>query len=52
MPVKIILADYNPDRPRQFEAEKAQLLAVIGDHVADIQHIGSTAVPGLAPPSR
>jgi len=47
MPATIMIADYNPAWPDMFTAEKARLMAVIGDHVADIQHIGSTSVPGL-----
>lgn len=47
MPAKITIADYNPDWPDQFATEKAQLMAIVGDYVADIQHIGSTSVPGL-----
>jgi GrpB-like predicted nucleotidyltransferase (UPF0157 family) len=30
-----------------FEDEKARLMALVGEWVADIQHIGSTSVPGL-----
>ena len=31
-----------------FEVERARLYAALHPHVLDIQHIGSTAVPGLA----
>ena len=44
----IILADYDPAWPAQFEEERARLQAAIGEWAADIQHVGSTAVPGLA----
>jgi len=47
MPATITIADYNPAWPHQFATEQAQLMAVIGDHVADIEHIGSTSIPGL-----
>ncbi len=47
MPATITIADYDPTWPDLFAAEKARLMAIIGDHVADIQHIGSTSVPGL-----
>lgn len=30
-----------------FEAEKKIIASAIGDHVEDIQHVGSTAVPGM-----
>ncbi len=47
MATKITITDYNLTWPGLFAAEKVQLMAVISDHVADIQHIGSTSVPGL-----
>jgi GrpB-like predicted nucleotidyltransferase (UPF0157 family) len=39
---------WDPHWPRLFEAEKADLIAVLGEHFVAIEHIGSTAVPGLA----
>jgi len=47
MAAKITITIYNPDWPNLFADEKARLIAAIGDHVEDIQHIGSTSVPGL-----
>jgi GrpB-like predicted nucleotidyltransferase (UPF0157 family) len=47
MAAKITITEYDPAWPHLFAAEKARLMADIGDHVADIQHIGSTSVPGL-----
>ena len=44
----IRIADYDPDWPLKFQAEKARLLDVIEPYVAAIEHMGSTAVPGLA----
>src|SRR5260370_8243621 len=43
----IIIADYNPVWPVLFEEEKARILAVAGSYIQDIQHVGSTSVPGL-----
>src|SRR5216683_7406284 len=43
----IIIADYNPVWPVLFEEEKARILAVAGAYIEDIQHVGSTSVPGL-----
>jgi len=37
----------NPDWPRQFEAEAVLLKLVFGDLLAEIHHIGSTAIPGI-----
>ena len=48
MPQHITVVDYDPDWPRQFQAEAARIRAVLGDNCAAIYHIGSTAVPGLA----
>lgn len=44
----IIIVDYNVNWSIQYEQEKTQILNVLGDTVVDIQHIGSTSVPGLA----
>ncbi len=45
---KIIIKEYDPKWQSLFEAESTELMDAIGHYVADIQHIGSTAVPGLA----
>ena len=47
MTVKITIVDYNSAWPSMFKAEQTQLLALIGDYIVDIEHVGSTAVPGL-----
>ena len=44
----ILVADYDASWQFQYEQEKIQILEALGDTVADIQHIGSTSVPGLA----
>jgi GrpB-like predicted nucleotidyltransferase (UPF0157 family) len=41
------LVPYQVDWPRLFAVEKERLQVALGDHVLDIQHVGSTAVPGL-----
>lgn len=44
----IILKDYNTDYPSWYELEKEKLLGHFSDHtVVRINHIGSTAVPGI-----
>jgi GrpB-like predicted nucleotidyltransferase (UPF0157 family) len=45
---KIIIKQYDPKWQLLFETERDELMEAIGHYVADIQHIGSTAVPGLA----
>ncbi len=44
----IVIADYDPAWPARFEAEKARILGAIGAWAVAVEHIGSTAVPGLA----
>lgn len=46
---EIELVPANPDWPRRFAEEAARLRAIIpADLLIDLEHIGSTAVPGLA----
>jgi GrpB-like predicted nucleotidyltransferase (UPF0157 family) len=44
----ILLADYDPNWPAQFEREAARVRAVLGARVLRVEHVGSTSVPGLA----
>lgn len=41
------LVPYTTEWKRLFEQEKARLQAAIGDYVLDIQHVGSTSIPGM-----
>ncbi len=41
------LAPYETGWARLYEAERARLQAAVGEHVLDIQHVGSTAIPGI-----
>jgi len=41
------LVPYTAEWRRLFEEEKARLQAAIGQYVLDVQHVGSTAIPGL-----
>jgi GrpB-like predicted nucleotidyltransferase (UPF0157 family) len=45
--MKIFIAPYDPNWPIMFEQERARLAEVLDGHFVDIQHIGSTSVPGL-----
>lgn len=46
--MKLALSDYNTEWPVQFEKEKAFLLDRLGPWLhGTIEHVGSTAVPGL-----
>ena len=44
----IVIAEYDPAWPEMFEVEAAIIFAVTGNIVRRLEHIGSTAVPGLA----
>ena len=39
---------YDPDWPSLFEEESARIKAALGGEIVTIDHVGSTAVPGLA----
>jgi GrpB-like predicted nucleotidyltransferase (UPF0157 family) len=41
------LADYDPNWPQVFEQECELVGEALGDDVVEIQHIGSTSIPGL-----
>lgn len=47
-PVTIIVAGYDQDWPVQFASIRDRLRAALGPVALDIEHIGSTSVPGLA----
>ncbi len=44
----IAIVDYDPNWPALFEAERGRILSATGHLVVVIEHVGSTAVPGLA----
>jgi GrpB-like predicted nucleotidyltransferase (UPF0157 family) len=45
---KIRVVDYDPDWPRLFRREADRIRAVLGERVVQLEHVGSTSVPGLA----
>lgn len=47
-PQPLEIVEYNPRWPVLFARERDRLRAALGPLVLDIQHIGSTSVPGLA----
>lgn len=47
MPDPVVIVDYDPAWPARFAAEAEALLQNLG-HAHGLEHIGSTAVPGLA----
>ena len=44
----VVIVPYDPAWPLQYEEEKIRILAVIAPLVICMEHMGSTAVPGLA----
>lgn len=44
----IVIEDYDPHWQGQFELLRARIAAALGPLAAAIEHVGSTAVPGLA----
>lgn len=46
-PRRVEIVDYDPEWPERFETEKVLLTDAFGDAAIRIEHIGSTAVPGL-----
>ena len=48
MPGEVVIVDHDARWPAKFEEERGRIVAAIGPHVTGIEHIGSTAVPGLA----
>lgn len=44
----IIIENYNPEWPKQFELLRSRIAPAFGTLAAAIEHVGSTAVPGLA----
>lgn len=45
---EIVIAEYDPAWAKRFAEERGRLLAALGERALRIEHIGSTAVPGLA----
>jgi GrpB-like predicted nucleotidyltransferase (UPF0157 family)/RimJ/RimL family protein N-acetyltransferase len=44
----IVLVEYDTNWPTRFEKERTRIRQALGDGAIRIEHIGSTAVPGLA----
>ncbi|WP_065750681.1 GrpB family protein [Bradyrhizobium paxllaeri] len=43
----IVVSDYDPNWPTQFEQERTRIKAALGSFALVIEHIGSTAIPNL-----
>jgi GrpB-like predicted nucleotidyltransferase (UPF0157 family) len=47
MPRTLRLVAYDPEWPAQYDALATRIRGAVGPQLLDIQHVGSTAVPGL-----
>ena len=45
---EIVLVDYNDSWPTKYREHAARIAAALGGRAVQVEHIGSTAVPGLA----
>jgi len=45
---EIVIADYDPEWPQWFERAADEIRAALGEKVLELEHVGSTSVPGLA----
>src|SRR3954454_19843401 len=43
----VVIVEYDPSWPAAYEAAAIDIRAALGPRLLDIEHIGSTAVPGL-----
>jgi len=48
MPEPVVIVDYDPDWPARYARLRDAIAPALGDLAAAIEHVGSTAVPGLA----
>src|SRR5690242_6759957 len=44
----VVLVDYDPEWPRLFEREETRIRDALGDAALQVEHTGSTSIPGLA----
>ena len=44
---KLVVEDYNPEWAHVFQRERALVERAMGEKLIAIEHVGSTAVPGL-----
>jgi GrpB-like predicted nucleotidyltransferase (UPF0157 family) len=48
LPEPVIICDYDPKWPQRYETLRLPVSEALGDLPAEMAHVGSTAVPGLA----
>lgn len=45
---EVVIVDYNPSWPDQFAEEAGRIKEAVGPALVAVEHVGSTAIPGLA----
>jgi GrpB-like predicted nucleotidyltransferase (UPF0157 family) len=45
---RVVLVDYDPEWPRLFAREAERIRSALGERALQVEHVGSTSVPGLA----
>ena len=45
---EVVIAEYDPEWPLLFIAERDRVLEIASEAIEQIEHVGSTSVPGLA----
>jgi GrpB-like predicted nucleotidyltransferase (UPF0157 family) len=48
LPEPVVICDYDPEWPQRYQALRLPVANSLGQLAAQIEHVGSTAVPGLA----
>src|SRR4051794_37630146 len=43
----VTLVDYDPKWPELYQREADRIRSVLGDRIVQLEHVGSTSVPGL-----
>jgi len=44
----VVLVEYDPEWPRLYAREEARIRVAIGETAVQVEHVGSTSIPGLA----
>lgn len=47
-PRAIVIVEYDPGWPERYERERERIVSALGERAVSVEHVGSTAVPGLA----
>jgi GrpB-like predicted nucleotidyltransferase (UPF0157 family) len=47
-PEPVTIVSYDPTWPQRYDTLAERIRLAVGEHVLDVEHVGSTSVPGLA----